>query len=313
MPGALATSDIYVGEIGLCKLFIRKMTLKQSSEPKIAVVSNLHGDETSSLFIVSGLLKELKEAKIKRGEIDFFVFSNPAAFLLRERTWKDRVDLNRVFPGKPDENLTQDIALKLSEELGKMDLVIDLHNMDARTALLGLFPCIKERGGGETERKTLEMIIKFSPDIIWKIVESKYSNALGPYLSSLGIPNFAVEMNPPEFLTPEEILRVKNGIKRVLSEWGVIDFDEKEDRERKIPIVIRRKIVSQYSGLFSPSVKPLDKVEKGQGLGEISRDLIDWSLVESPTNGILMRISPRRFVDTGDELASVGEIEGWAP
>jgi len=222
----LVTKRIYVGEIGFSKLFIKKIQIKKSSQPKIAIVSNLHGDETSSLFVVSRLLKELKE--IEQGEVNFYVFSNPAAFLLRERTWKDRVDLNRIFPGKANENLTNLTALKLTEELKQMDLVIDLHNMNSHTAILGIFP---EGGSETTKEKSLKLLTRFSPDIIWKIKESKYANALGPFLAGLNITNFAVEMNPPEFLTPGEILRVENGIKKVLSELNVINFYEEDNRE----------------------------------------------------------------------------------
>jgi predicted deacylase len=309
MKGELVHRKMHVGEIGFIKLFIKKIEIKQSSHPKVAIVANLHGDETSSLFVISRLLKELRKVRIKNGEINFFVFSNPAAFLLRERTWKDRTDLNRIFPGKPNENLTSEIALKLSEELKKMDVVIDLHNMDSLSAILGLFMA---KGNKQTRNKSLELLLNFSPDIIWKIKEVKYANALGPFLSELGIPNFAVEMSPAGFLTQEEIVRVENGIKKVLSRLDIIEGNkERKENSKKVPIVVRKKIISQASGLFTPLVQPLQKIRKNQKLGKISHNLMSWVAVKSPSNGIIMRISTRRFVDSGDELASIGEIERW--
>jgi len=63
--------------------------------------------------------------------------------------------------------------------------------------------------------------------------------------------------------------------------------------------------------LFIPLVKPLDEVKKDRRIGEVSRDLINFSVIKSPAAGIIMRVSPHKFVDTGDELASVGKVEGW--
>lgn len=278
--------------------------VKRSSSPKVAIVCNLHGDELSSLFIVSELIPKLLN-EIKKGEVNFFVPSNPAAFLLRERTWKDCVDLNRIFPGKMDENLTSRTAFKLFEELKEMNLVIDLHNMKSHTALLSLF---MNEGSREIKRKSLELINEFSPDIIWKIEEEKYSNALGPFLSRSNIVNFAVEMNPPEFLSQEEIKRTTNGILRVLAKIGIIKVKERVEK-KNIPIVSRVKVISEKAGLFFPLVRTLQHVKKNEKIGKLTTNFIDWLTIRAPVSGIVMHFSPLGFVDTGDELVSIGKIE----
>lgn len=305
MGGELVLRKIEVGQIGFSKLFIKLIKVKQSSHPKVAIVCNIHGDEVSSLFIVSELIPRLLN-EIRKGEVIFFTFSNPAAFLLRERTWKDRLDLNRIFPGKMNENLTSQIAFKLSKELRKMDLVIDLHNKKSHTALIGLF---MNEGSRKIKRKSLELLNEFSPDIIWKIKEEKYHNALGPFLSRSNIVNFAIEMNPPEFQSQGEIRRITNGILRVLAKFEIIKVEESRVEKKNIPIVSRVKIISDKSGLFFPLVKILQHVNENEKIGKLTTNFIDWLTIKAPINGIVMWFSPMDFVNTGDELASIGKIE----
>jgi len=308
MTPKLLTRKIEIGRIGFSELFIKVIEIKRSSHPKIAIVCNLHGDEISSLFVVSKLIPKISKETTK-GEVSFFTFSNPAAFLLRERTWKDHLDLNRIFPGEMNDSLTSRTAFKLSEELKRMDLVIDIHSTNLHTAILGL---LMDKGDEDVKRRSLELLTIFSPDIIWKIKEKKYSNSLGMFLSRCGVVNFAIEMNPVEFLKCEEVNRISNGIEKVLAELKVIKHDIKIEKEKRvIPLVSRVKIVSEDSGLFFPLVDILKKVDRNEIIGRLTHDLVNYSVIRTFTRGIVMRISPMKFVDTGNEIASIGKIERW--
>jgi predicted deacylase len=309
MAGSLSTKEIEIGKVGLWKLFIKVLTIKKSSNPRAAVVCNLHGNETSSLFVISKLLPIIL-SKIRKGEVDIFVASNPAAFLLRDRTWKDHIDLNRIFPGKADEGLTHLIASKLTEELKQMDLVIDIHNEEFHAPVIGLF---MNDGSKNVKESSLKFLKEFAPHVIWEIKEDKFSNALGPFLSRNGIPNFAIEMSSLEFLKPNELSKVKIGLEKVFSTLGIIDSKESHKKIKKaIPVVSWKKIISEDSGIFIPLVSILQKVHKGQKVGRLtSTDLINFSFIKSPIDGIVIHVSPTRFVDTGDELISIGKIERW--
>jgi predicted deacylase len=219
----------------------------------------------------------------------------------------DFLDLNRIFPGKKDGTITERIAFELTKFLLKQDFVIDLHTFDILTPVMGIF---MNTGPKKIRKKNLEMLEAFSPDIIWNLKptkgkEKEFFNALGPFLAKNNVPNFAVEMNELEIITDKEIEKVVNGILNVLKR---LCSEHRKARFRKVLIVDRKEFRSETTGLFIPLVFPLNLVRKKQIVGKII-DVENFSFedVISSEDGILIQISPKKLVKTGDLLFCLGK------
>jgi len=295
---------INIGKFANIDVNLEILIVNPSRKPRIAIVTGIHGNETSGLLIIHELLQRIQSLK---GQLSIVAFSNPIATLMGRRVGTDFLDLNRVFPGKKNGTITERIAWKLSRFLLKQDFVIDLHTFDVITPIMGIF---MDTGSEKVRKRSLEMLEVFSPDVIWNLKPVKgkekiFFSALGPFLARNGIPNFAVEMNQLEILTNREIEKVVNGI---LNVFNKLDSGEEKHELKRVLIVDRKEFRSEKTGVFIPLLLPLNTIRKGQIIGRIINvEKFGSENVISPEDGILIQISPKRFVKTGDLLFSIGK------
>lgn len=91
-----------------------------NSNPKIAIIGCVHGDE----IIGKKVINELKKINLKNGSL-YFIIANQEALNRKKRYIKK--DLNRSFPGKINGIVEEKIAYKIKKELKRFDVVIDIH------------------------------------------------------------------------------------------------------------------------------------------------------------------------------------------
>jgi predicted deacylase len=83
--------------------------------PTIGVTGGIHGDETDTVEYVRNFIDLMKTTPFA-GRIVAVSCGNPLAYEARTRnTPNDMTDLNRVFPGDPNGQLTQQLAHKIFE------------------------------------------------------------------------------------------------------------------------------------------------------------------------------------------------------
>ena len=100
--------------------------------PMAALVATHHGDELFTLEILRAVARELDAAETRgeiRGTILLIPVANPIAFEGGTRhTPLDMMNLNRVFPGRRDGWLTEQLAAVLSDTLfERLDVLLDYH------------------------------------------------------------------------------------------------------------------------------------------------------------------------------------------
>lgn len=87
----------------------------RGSEPCLAVVAGVHGDEAEGIAAVLELSRDIDLAALS-GRLILVPIANPPAFAAhRRRSPIDGLDLNRVFPGNPNGSLSERLAHRLFE------------------------------------------------------------------------------------------------------------------------------------------------------------------------------------------------------
>lgn len=279
------------------------------AKPKVLLMTGIHGDEISGLFIIKQLINDLE---LNQGQLDVIPSANPLAQAMKQRkTPLDNKDLNRNF-NTTDHSITEQIADTLLRQLQQnYDLVIDLHTLENRAPIVGIFI---NHGNEKVKKESMKHIQSFDPEIVWQIdtkskLDKELDGCLGPKLSEKQIPNFVIEVPEHYRLTQEHISKSVSGLKRVLSNINMIDEQNNTQSEnRKTKIFKRKKVKAQRSGIFTPKKNLLEQVEAGDEIGEItSIDNFETGSVLAEEPGTIMILNDRDLAMPGDLLFSIGK------
>lgn len=302
---------IKVGRAGVVDIQIPVLKFIGSKPgKKVLIICGIHGDEYTGLLMVSRVLEKIKDI---RGELWIIPSANPLAQALNIRINPlDLHDLNRRFPGNKSKESTDRIAAEIYDVAKNMDVVLDFHTFEDPTVVTNIF---MDCGTEKTKKKTLEFISLFDPDIVWKLNikskdELKYVTALGPKLSLEGISNVAVELPQLHNLSNEQLERAVDGTIKILNSLKITNLPDVK-KSRKLLFVENKELDSDISGIFVAKKKLMDKVKKGEIVGEVI-DIMSFkkTQIKSHENGVLMVLKDKQFVTTGGRLFTIGKIKG---
>jgi predicted deacylase len=215
------------------------------------------------------------------------------------------LDMNRLFPGNKDGNMTEYIAAGIMEDVAGSDLVFDIH---ASNIYLTEIPQIRIN---ELHAETLVPLAKLSNvDFIWvhgasTVLEATFAHSL----NSIGTPVLVVEMGVGMRLTREYGEQLIDGIFNTMKELGMWKGEVPEVRS---PMISENPEDVSYlnasaSGLFVPEVKHGAFVSKGDLVGRIVDPLEGKVLdeVRAPQGGMLFTIRDYPIVDEGSLMGRI--------
>ncbi|MBD3312640.1 hypothetical protein GF352_04280, partial [archaeon] len=230
-----------------------------AGKPVLTVITGVHGDETTGLFVLKELRDKVKEV---RGVLRLIPSANPLAQSLKtRRAPTDYQDLNRSYPVKSN-LLTDKAAEVLASVTRDSDFLIDIHTSKLETPLMGVLFT-----HSHTNSVSEEMLRVFSPKQVWVIdpvKEVKYKGCLSSYLNELGVPNMGLEINHEESFNSKEVADCVEGVERVMKRLGLLKGGFNKG---KPPFYHKNSYKSDNSGLFKPLKKPFEKVKKGDLVG----------------------------------------------
>lgn len=299
--------DVKVYKTPVCTLGVLDINIPYlhigSGLPIVSLVTGIHGNETSSLFVVNELLHRLHTTK---GTLNIIIGANPLALSENTRISNvDRLDLNRIFPGDMMKSITHKIAHAIVGIIKHSQVVIDIHSFDMETPLLGII--LQSENKAQQERNK-QLMQQFSPKQVWMIntqQEPQYGTALGVVLNELNIPNIAVELDMPESINQQQVLDCVAGIFRVLHAQGMITQEIMPSTT--FDVLDRTVITAEHSGIFVPQIKPEQTVQVGDILGVLKiLPLFHDTPIISTKKGVVMQVLRRKFVLPGQELAAIG-------
>src|SRR6185437_7989901 len=136
------------------------------------VQAGIHGPEVVGQIAIARFLRGLDLAKLK-GRIACLMVANPLGFRGYNRlTPQDGMNLNRIFPGKPDGTVSEQLAHRILElALATGDVMLDLHSGGDFT--ITPFYVIYHKGLGEASAraaalsKTVVSRLQWGSDEAW--------------------------------------------------------------------------------------------------------------------------------------------------
>lgn len=281
---------------------------------RISVVTGIHGDELEGQYVCFQLARRIKAEKEKlTGIVDIYPAMNPLGIdsITRGIPAFD-LDMNRLFPGNTDGDMTEYIAAKIMEDIDGSDVCIDIH---ASNIFLTEIPQIRIN---ELHKEKLIPLAKHTNvDFIWvhgasTVLESTLAHSL----NSRGVPTLVVEMGVGMRITKNYCDQLVEGILNLMKEMGMW---QGETITPRAPIISENYQDVSYlnastSGIFVPEVRHWERLKKGDLIGNIIDPLKGQVLDEviAPVDGILFTIREYPVVDAGSLLGRILRQEALA-
>ena len=286
-------------------LEIKKNRIMPENQPggmkRISIVTGIHGDELEGQYVCFELQRRIMQEKDKlAGIVDVYPAMNPLGIdsITRGIPAFD-LDMNRLFPGNIDGNMTEYLAAGIIEDVSGSDCVIDIH---ASNIYLTEIPQIRINELHEDVLVPLAM--ETNIDFIWvhgasTVLESTFAYSL----NNTGTPVLVVEMGVGMRITKNYGKQLVDGIFNLMHKMGIWKGSTKEVKK---PVISRNPDDVIYlnagtGGLFIPAVKHGGKLRKGGLIGWITDPLRGEVLdeVKAPADGMLFTIREYPVVDEG--------------
>ena len=309
----VASVELPVDEV----LTIKKRRISPSGKTKglkrISIVTGIHGDELEGQYVCYELAKRIEQEREKlSGIVDIYPAMNPLGIdsITRGIPAFD-LDMNRLFPGNIDGNMTEYLAAEIIKDVSGSDLVVDIH---ASNIFLTEIPQIRINELNEDE--LVPFAKKSNVDFVWihgasTVLESTFAYSL----NSTGTPCLVVEMGVGMRITKEYGNQLVDGIFSLMKELGIWQGEVVTPRE---PIISSDPDDVSYlnataCGLFIQNVKHWEKLKKGDLIGQIINPLTGKVLedVTSPVDGILFTIREYPIVDEGSLVGRLLRKEAY--
>ena len=204
-------------------LSIKKRRIQPSGKTKglkrISIVTGIHGDELEGQYVCYELGRRIEEQfECLKGIVDIYPAMNPLGIdsITRGIPAFD-LDMNRLFPGNSEGNMTEYLASEIMKDVSGSNLVVDIH---ASNIYLTEIPQIRIN---ELHEDFLVPIAKKSNvDFIWvhgasTVLESTFAHSL----NSTGTPCLVVEMGVGMRITKAYGDQMVDGIFSLMKELGI--------------------------------------------------------------------------------------------
>ena len=272
-----------------------------SNMKRISIVTGIHGDELEGQYVCYELARRIREEKENlTGIVDIYPAMNPLGIdsITRGIPAFD-LDMNRLFPGNIEGNMTEYLAAGIIQDVDGSDAVIDIH---ASNIYLTEIPQIRIN---ELHRDMLVPLAqKLNIDFIWvhganTVLESTFAHSL----NSRNVPTLVVEMGVGMRITKSYGDQLVDGIFNLMREMGIWKGKTKEPRKAIISEDADdvAYLNASRGGVFVPCVKHWEELNKGDLIGKLI-DPLKGEVVDeiiSPVDGILFTIREYPIVDEG--------------
>ena len=276
---------------------------------RISVVTGIHGDELEGQYVCYELQRRIQLEKEKlTGIVDIYPAINPLGIdsITRGIPAFD-LDMNRLFPGNIDGNMTEYLAAGIMEDISGSDCVLDIH---ASNIYLTEIPQIRIN---ELHADTLVPLAKKANiDFIWvhgasTVLESTFAHSL----NSIGTPVLVVEMGVGMRITKKYGDQLVDGIFNLMKELGIWK-GEKSETKIKRPMISKNPedvcyLNASASGVFISEVSHGKRLSKGDLIGIIVNPLSGEVLdeVRAPQSGLLFTLRDYPIVDEGSLMGRI--------
>ena len=263
-------------------------------EKRISIVTGIHGDELEGQYVCFELIRRIEAQKEKlTGIVDIYPAMNPLGIdsITRGIPAFD-LDMNRLFPGNEEGDMTEYLAAKIIEDIEGSDVCMDIH---ASNIYLTEIPQIRINELHKEKLVPLAAMVNGASTVL----ESTFAYSL----NSRNVPTLVVEMGVGMRITQNYCGQLTDGIMNLMREMGIWQGETKKPRK---PIISEAPedvcfLNAGTAGVFIPHVRHWENLKKGELIGSIIDPLKGAILdkIFSPIDGILFTIREYPIVDAG--------------
>jgi len=310
MSVKVSKKEIQIGRrVDGSRYVLNVMQYKGSPGPSVFIGVGLHGDELTGNASVWKLIEYL-DGKDVRGTITIMPGMNPEGLNYNIRGIPEAgVDLNRLFPGKPDGHVSERLTAKIWEIARKHDVIIDLHTIGKGIPFVLLDPVT-----GDLKRRTDELADATGITVLDEFSSEDYAQqnlgaSLGGVATSENIPSLTIELGGSKDIdwstADAGFLAVRNVLVHVGCVKGTLA------RVKSSPVIRekgyrREDVWSEKNGLVEYVADIGEKVKAGQVLAKVKGlygDVLEE--VRMPRDGYLIAQNSSHVTHTGGYIATI--------
>lgn len=283
--------------------------------PTLCVDASCHGDEHEGTMSALRLIRETRPAELNGTLVVVPTLNIPAVEAMQRGTPFDHwnSDMNRLYPGAEEGNLTQRIAAAhLQQIASQADYSISIHS--------GASYLYWSPQGVSTEHPGSVRLAQFLGeqwDIIWQQggENAPLSGDSTGALNALGVDAITIEVGGAAerfgeaFNTNVDV--IVGGIRNVMRHLGMLEGEA--TTARSWTLIRQRAVRSGNSGLFLPNRDV--SLRSLLAAGEVFASLVNplGEIIEevtAPAEGYLMGLRTYQYYPAGWPLAWLGEVKG---
>jgi uncharacterized protein len=271
-PGTLATGHISLGEWLEGPIQSPVMLAHGANPgPTLFVQCLIHGGENVGPIALARFLRSLDLTKLS-GTIKGLMIANPLGHRLHSRlTPQDGMNLNRVFPGKPDGTVSEQLAHRLLDlAASEGDAVMDLHSGGELT--ITAFYAIYPKGPSAAEKESERLAIASGSPFPWGATEAWLDGAAFTNICRRrNTPAIIVESGGGARVTEHDLSCFKTALNGVARAMNMLEGAPEPAPNPKFGGNAVH-IKCTRSGNWEPHVAPGDTMVAGQVMG-VMRDI----------------------------------------
>jgi len=310
-PGTKKLGFIKVAEKASMPVKLPMFVVNGSSPgPKLWVQGGIHGDEHEGPQAIIRLAREIDPDKLK-GVLIAVPVVNTLAFEACQRTSPvDNIDLNRVFPGKADGFISEQIAYNIFNEIkANADFLVDLHS-GGSDIIQRTHSLYCEVGNSEKDKMSKEMAEAFaiSGQLLIGLKGMYLKGTCSLEASKVGIPSMVGEAGGEGRVEEDLVLVQYTGLLNLMRHLKMIPGE---------PIHVEKFkyagetyfVRATRGGYLQPRVGLDEKVTKGSLIARIT-NLFGEELeaIRSPMDGIVVGVRTLPAVNTGDRVILIAGL-----
>jgi uncharacterized protein len=239
--------------------------------PCLFVQCLIHGGENVGPIALARFLRGLDLTALS-GTIKGLMIANPLGHRQHSRlTPQDGANLNRVFPGKPDGTVSEQLAHRLLDlAASEGDAVVDLHSGGELT--ITAFYAIYPKGPGAAERESERLAVATGSPYPWGATEAWLDGAAFTNICRRrGVPAIIVESGGGARVTDTDLARFQQALTGVCRAMGMLaGAVEPCPTPKHGGNAVHVKCIR--GGYWEPHVQPGDTMTAGQLMG-VMRDI----------------------------------------
>lgn len=268
--------------------------------PRLVCVAGVHGDEHEGGAALLELWDEIDPEEID-GTLVFVPTANPPAFrAAARRSPHDLADMNRVFPGKADGNLTERLAYRLLHDIVVgADLLLSMHGWSTGSLVM---PYVEYPRDLPVTPASLAAARAFGVEILEPL--DWQPGLLVAAANRAGIPAIEPEVGGLGCTVPERRRIYTRGVRNLMRHLGMLSSSV--ETPAKQVQVQRTEVYAPEGGVLRRHVELGAGVRGGQPIASIV-DLAATPLAEitAPVDGTIACIRLAASIAAGDLLALI--------